>query len=47
MAAMIKWLVSRAKPGAAKGSIYTTLIPITKDNAASEGACWKLSDLKK
>ncbi len=48
MAAMIKWLLSSgAKPGTTKGSIYTTLIPITKDNAASDGTCWNLSDLKK
>jgi len=44
MAAMIKWLVQGGvKPGAAKQNIYTTLIPITKANAASEGACWKLA----
>jgi len=43
MAAMIKWLlVSGLKPGSAKASIYTTLIPITKDNAAAEGTCWSL-----
>ncbi len=48
MAAMIKWLLSSgAKPGAIKGSVYTTLIPITKENAASDTACWTLSDLKK
>ena len=31
---MIKWLVQKlgVKPGAAKQDIYTTLIPITKDN---------------
>jgi ABC-type sugar transport system substrate-binding protein len=44
MAAMIKWLlVSGLKSGSAKASIYTTLIPITKDNAAAEGTCWTLS----
>jgi ABC-type sugar transport system substrate-binding protein len=44
MAAMIKWLlVSGLKPGSAKASVYTTLIPITKDNAAAEGTCWTLS----
>ncbi|HWZ09199.1 MAG TPA: sugar ABC transporter substrate-binding protein [Bradyrhizobium sp.] len=44
MAAMIKWLlVSGLKPGSAKASIYMTLIPITKDNAAAEGTCWTLS----
>ena len=43
MVAMIKWLVSSGiKPGASKGSIYTTLIPITKANASVEGTCWKL-----
>jgi ribose transport system substrate-binding protein len=44
MAAMIKWLVQGGvKPGAAKQNIYTTLIPITKDNAAKEGTCWTLA----
>ncbi len=44
MAAMIKWLVQGGvKPGAAKQNIYTTLIPITKDNAAKEGICWTLA----
>ena len=48
MAGMIKWLVSSGvKPGSVKGSMYTTLIPITKDNAGSDTACWNLSDLKK
>ena len=48
MAAMIKWLLSSgAKPGAVKGSAYTTLIPITKENAESNTACWNLADLKK
>src|SRR6478609_6231017 len=43
MAASIKWLLQNpSKTGAAKGSIYTTLIPITKANAATEGTCWKL-----
>jgi len=43
MAAMIKWLVQGGlKPGAVKQNIYTTLIPITKDNASLEGTCWKL-----
>jgi simple sugar transport system substrate-binding protein/ribose transport system substrate-binding protein len=43
MAAMIKWLVQGGmKPGVAKQNIYTTLIPITKDNAGVEGTCWKL-----
>jgi simple sugar transport system substrate-binding protein/ribose transport system substrate-binding protein len=44
MSAMIKWLVQGGvKPGAAKQNIYTTLIPITKDNAGKEGTCWKLA----
>src|SRR5579871_110230 len=48
MAAMIKWLVSSgAKPGSVKGSAYTTLIPISKENAGSDTACWNLADLKK
>jgi ribose transport system substrate-binding protein len=48
MAAMIKWLLSSgAKPGSVKGSAYTTLIPITKENADSGTACWNLADLKK
>ena len=43
MAAMIKWLVQGGlKPGAVKQNIYTTLIPITKENASIEGTCWKL-----
>ncbi len=43
MAAMIKWLlVSGMKPGTAKASIYTTLIPITKENASAAGTCWSL-----
>ena len=48
MAGLIKYLLSSGvKPGSIKGSSYTTLIPITKDNAGSETACWNLSDLKK
>ncbi len=48
LAAMIKWLLSSgAKPGSVKGSAYTTLMPITKDNADTQTACWNLSDLKK
>ena len=44
MAAMIKWLVQGGvKPGAAKQNIYTTLIPVTKDNASKDGTCWKLA----
>ncbi len=48
LAAMIKWLLSSGvKPGSVKGSAYTTLIPITKENADSEIACWNLADMKK
>jgi ribose transport system substrate-binding protein len=48
MAAMIKWLVSSGvKPGSVKGSDYTTLIPITKDNAAQDGTCWSMGNIKK
>ncbi|ABM59255.1 sugar ABC transporter substrate-binding protein [Verminephrobacter eiseniae] len=44
MAAMIKWLVQGGvKPGAARQNIYTTLLPITKENAGAEGTCWKLA----
>ncbi|HKU98333.1 MAG TPA: sugar ABC transporter substrate-binding protein [Vineibacter sp.] len=44
MVTMIKWLLqSGVKPGAAKGSIYTTLIPITKENASLPGTCWSLN----
>ena len=47
MAALIKYFLSSGvKPGSVKGSSYTTLIPITKENANSETACWNLSDLK-
>jgi len=48
MSAMIKWLISSGvKAGSVKGSVYTTLVPITAENAASDTACWNLSDLKK
>jgi ribose transport system substrate-binding protein len=48
MATAIKWLLSSGvKPGAVKGSDYTTLIPITKDNASTAGVCWSMGDLKK
>ena len=44
MAAMVKWLVQGGmKPGAAKQNIYTTLIPVTKENASKDGTCWKLA----
>ena len=48
LAAMIKWLISSGvKPGDVKGSAYTTLIPVTKENADIPTTCWNLSDLKK
>ena len=44
MAAMIKWLLQGGlKAGQVKQNIYTTLIPITKDNAAKDDTCWKLA----
>jgi ribose transport system substrate-binding protein len=47
MASMIKWLVSSGMPpGSVKGSVYTTLIPVTKANADIDGTCWKLDRLK-
>lgn len=47
MAAMIKWLLQGGvKAGAAKQNVYTTLIPITKDNAGKDGTCWKLASSK-
>ena len=47
MAAMIKWLVQNGiKPGSAKQNIYTTLVPITKENASADGTCWKLTASK-
>ena len=47
MAAMIKWLVQDGvKPGVAQQNIYTTLIPITKENAGDLGTCWKLEARK-
>ena len=42
MVASIKWLMQNPKVKDAKGSIYTTLIPITKANASKDGMCWKL-----
>ncbi len=48
MSAMIKWLISSGvKAGSVKGSVYTTLVPITAENAATDTACWNLGDLKK
>ena len=46
MAASIKWLLqNKGKTGTAKGSIYTTIIPITKTNAGAEGTCWRLGKI--
>ena len=46
MAALIRWFLSSgSKPGQYKGAVYTTLIPITKENAAAEGTCWSLEKL--
>lgn len=43
MATSIKWLLQAGDNAKdAKGSIYTTLKPITKANASVEGTCWKL-----
>jgi ribose transport system substrate-binding protein len=48
MAGTIKWLLSSGvKAGSVKGAEYTTLIPITKENADTQTTCWNLSDLKK
>ena len=44
MASSIKWLLqNQGETGTAKGSIYTTIIPITQSNASVQGTCWKLS----
>jgi ribose transport system substrate-binding protein len=46
MSGIIKWLLSSGlKPGEVKGAAYTTLIPITKENAEKDGTCWNLSKL--
>jgi ribose transport system substrate-binding protein len=46
MASMLKWLLaSDLKAGSIKSSVYTTLIPITKANAGSEGTCWSLGKI--
>ncbi|MEM6745481.1 MAG: sugar ABC transporter substrate-binding protein [Pseudomonadota bacterium] len=47
MAGQIKWLLSSGvEAGTVKGFAYTTLIPITPENAGSPLACWNLSDLQ-
>ena len=46
MSGIIKFLLSSGlKPGEVKGAAYTTLIPITKENAEKDGTCWNLSKL--
>ncbi len=46
MAGLIKWLLAGdLKAGSTKSSMYTTLIPITKENAAVDGTCWSLEKL--
>jgi ribose transport system substrate-binding protein len=46
MASMIKWLLAGdLKPGSVKSSMYTTLIPITKANASTDGTCWSLDKM--
>jgi ribose transport system substrate-binding protein len=48
MAGMIKWLLSSdLEPGSVKGMAYTTLIPITQENADLAMTCWNLSDMEK
>ena len=48
LAGIIKWLLSSGmKPGSYKASMYTTLIPITKENAGTEGTCWSLAAMTK
>jgi len=47
MAGQIKWLLSSGiEAGTVKGSAYTTLIPITAENADNPLSCWNLADLK-
>jgi len=46
MGSLIKWLLdSDMKAGSVKSSSYTTLIPITKANAATDGTCWSLEKM--
>jgi ABC-type sugar transport system substrate-binding protein len=46
MASQIKWLLqNREKVAGAKGSLYSTLTPITKANASQEGLCWRLDKI--
>jgi len=47
LAGVVKWLLSSGmEPGSVKGSAYTTLIPITKENADKPGTCWNLAAIK-
>lgn len=44
MASSIKWLLQNPdKAKGSKGSIYTTMKPITKENASLPGVCWTLN----
>ena len=44
MASSIKWLLQNpGKTSGEKGSVYTALKPITKDNASLPGTCWTLN----
>ncbi len=44
MASGIKMILQNpGKASATPGSVYTTLVPITKANAAAEGTCWNLA----
>jgi len=44
---IVKWLLSSGiEPGEVKGSMYTTLIPITTANAGRPGTCWDLAAVK-
>jgi ABC-type sugar transport system substrate-binding protein len=46
MAAIIEWMLSgNFKAGTIKASMYTTLKPITKENASTEGTCWRLGHI--
>jgi len=48
LAGAAKWLLSSGvKPGTVKGLEYTTLVPITKENAGLASTCWNLADIKK
>ena len=47
LAGVVKWLLSSGmEPGTIKGSMYTTLIPITTENASKPEMCWNLAAIK-